>query len=156
MLKKMENIYKEFLVNNECFEKSVRIITAIRVGDNRKLFGYSYYAPAAPGFSEWMKQEVLSIDELFYAYVGFGRLSGTPLKLAIRHEMIGFENLDPYRDRQLCLAIFNTYIWWPYADDDDFSAYGSRMNYTYPKQSPSIKYNEYLATLGRKTVDSLE
>lgn len=156
VLKKMESIYRELLVNNESFEKSVRIIAAIRVGDRSNILRFCRYNVFGLGFSEWVKQEVLSVDELFYAYFGFGRLSGTPLKFAIRHEMTGFEKLDSFVDRKLCLAIFNSYISWPYVDDDDVRTYWVRMNHDYPKKSPSIKYNEFLATLGRKTIYSLE
>jgi hypothetical protein len=158
--KKMESVYKELLVNNEPFEKSVRIITAIIVGRNTRLFRHSKGSYCSTSFLRWKRQELLSIDELFYAYIGFGQLSGTLTSFVLRHEMKGFENLCPDEDRQLCLAIFGTSISWPYGNytdhDDDYRQYQSQMNSGFRKVSPSMKYNEYLATLGKKTIDSLE
>lgn len=155
--KKMESIYEWLLSGNEPLEQLVRIITAIRIGDRTTIYwtGRRRYEQPVSGFEQWLKTEVLSIDDLFYAYLGFGQRDGSPKNHKIRYEMTGFENLDPRADRQLCLAIFSSSIQWPYERDRDLAKY--QFNLLYSKTKPrSIKYHEFLKTLGYKTVDDLD
>lgn len=154
--KKMESIYARLLSGNELLETNVRIITAIRIGDQSTFWTHHRrYEPPALGFEQWRKTEVLSIDDLFYAYLGFGQRNGTPKNYKIRYEMTGFDNLDPHVDRQLCLAIFSGSIRWPYGRDEDLAKYQFKLQYAEAKPR-SIKYHEFLKMLGYKTVDDLD
>lgn len=155
IFKRMDLIIQELLGDHTQFERRLRILLAVHILDNKSLCGRRIYRDPADGYKEWATAEVLSIDELLYAYIGIGSRQGCPKNIKFRYEIRGFENLDESEDRQLCVAIFGAYLNWPYENtDDDLRDYQNRI--TNQKPNPgSIKYGDYLRSLGKKILHDI-
>lgn len=155
IFKRMDLIIQELLGENAQLERRLRILLAVHILDNKSSRWRRIYRDPADGYKEWASAEVLSIDELLYAYIGFGTRQGCPKNFKFRYEIRGFENLDESEDRRLCVAIFGAYIKWPYEKtDDDLRDYQNRI--INQKPSPgSIKYGDYLRSLGKMVLDDI-
>lgn len=155
IFKRMDLIIQELLGDHAQFERRLRILLAVHILDNKTLCGRRIFRDPADGYKEWATAEVLSIDELLYAYIGFGSRQGCPINFKFRYEVRGFENLDESADRQLCVAIFGAYLNWPYEKtDDDLRDYQNRVINQKPNPG-SIKYGDYLRSLGKKVLHDI-
>ena len=101
VINKMNKVYASLLVGNEKYERQVRIITTIRVGDSTKRDGYYLnYASPPNGFFRWLKSEVLSLDGLFHIHIGVGYRKRISKKFTIFNNVEGFEKLKSYNRKK--------------------------------------------------------
>jgi len=156
VFRKMDNIISALLIGNPSFERRVRVIFALRVLNCARDIEHRRTQIPAPGYEEWATSEVMSIDDLLYAYIGFGALPGYPYFYKIRYEIRGFENLHQSMDRQLCLGIFSYRPKWTYEADKDVHNYQQQMRGQKAKGNVgTLKYNEYLKSQGKSVLDNL-
>ncbi len=155
---RMDKIINILSASNKWLENVIRIVAVLRVKQlpiQYDASGWTYYP--APGFDYWANIEGLSIDSLFYAYVGFGSLRHTmPARYQFRYEFEGFSFLESSIDRSLCVSLYNTSLYFPYDRNDvDLISYQELVKNRWPNPR-SIKFNEYLKLIGKKSIDDLE
>lgn len=158
LTRKMDRIYELLLVGNEFLERRVRCIAVIKSRETADHAIYNLKGNARSSEVErWIVTEVLSIDELFYAYirvyVEFQDIKG----FRVSRELSGFEKLDDTVDRNLSLELFCQPLYWPYPAmlDEDILAYRHMIRQE-KEGDCSMRYNSFLKMLGHKTIDELE
>lgn len=155
MERKMHRIISVMASEDYELERMLKIVVAIRVGNNSNGWGrFGLVSDKDRFLRRWFIHEVVSTDELLYEYLRLGSLEFPPRKFKLRCRIKCLQGLDPNIEHDISLTIMKTKIDWPYGKDRDLREYQLYIRYSTPKPGQR-KYSEFLRERGKLVLDDL-
>ncbi len=156
---RIEIILACLLKNTEIERLTARVITVLMIKhDHRMWFLNRRDSRPADGFDYWASCEILSIDDLFYAYIGFANNKAVALeRCTLKKEIECLKVLGDFDDMHFFFTFCSMklpFSYINYSNCKDLDSYQTIFKNS-PPEMKGIKYNKYLKSLGRKTDDDI-